>query len=141
MTVSIMLPFKCSYLLSFPCLAGVVIMRKETYPYPSDIPEGRWAVYEVTLPSKPTHKVIITFHTLTDKITLAPTTMIFEPDDWNTPQDLVVFAVEDSLNLPSPYPASFNMSLSSQDNNFNEYPVPNYDLTVEDNDEGKREDK
>lgn len=62
--------------------------------------------------------------------------MVFEPEDWNIAQDLVVYALDDRVNRDSPYPASFNMSLASQDINFNEYPVPDFDLTVEDNDYG-----
>ena len=119
-----------------PYLAGVIIVMKERYPFPPDIPEGRWAVYEVTLPSTPTHSVTITFHSLSHRVSLGPSTMTFEPDNWNTAQDLVIYALEDTVNLPSPYPASFNMSLSSADNNFNQYPVPDFNVTVEDNDEG-----
>ncbi len=78
--------------------ANVIIVRKETYPYPPDIPEGRWAVYHVTLPSRPTHPVKITYHTLTDTITLSPFTMTFEPEEWNVPQELTVVALEDSFN-------------------------------------------
>ena len=80
-------------------LAGVVIMRKERYPFPTDIPEGRWAVYEITLPSKPTHTVTITFHTLTNKMSLGPVVMSFEPEDWNRPQDLVIYAIEGLVEL------------------------------------------
>lgn len=129
----------CSYkFLSFLSLfsAGVLIVRKERYPFPQDIPEGRWAVYEVSLPSKPTHAVTITFRSLSHRMSLGPASMLFEPDTWNVAQDLVIYALEDTVNFPSPYPASFNMSLSSIDNNFNEYPLPNFNLTVEDNDEG-----
>ena len=78
--------------------AGVIIVRKETYPYPPDIPEGRWAVYEVTLPNRPTDPVTISYHTLTNTITLSHDSMTFDPDGWNVPQDLTVFAVEDNVN-------------------------------------------
>ena len=76
----------------------MIIVRKETYPYPPDIPEGRWAVYEVTLPSRPYHDVTITYTTLNSTISLHPFEMTFEPDGWNQPQDLVVFALEDNVN-------------------------------------------
>ena len=114
----------------------MVIVRKEGYPYPQDLPEGRWAVYEVTLPSKPTSAVSITFHSLSMRMRLVPTYMVFEPKFWNVPQDLVIYAIEDNLDLTSPYSASFNMSLSSEDFNYNEQSVPDFSLTVEDNDEG-----
>lgn len=62
--------------------------------------------------------------------------MSFEPEAWDTPQDLVVYAIEDAVNMDSPYPASFNMSLESADTNYNEQYVPDYNVTIEDNDEG-----
>ena len=124
------------FAIYFWLAAGVVIVRKESYPFPSDIPEGRWAVYEVTLPSRPTHTVTVRFHTLSDRMSLGPDIMSFEPEEWNKPQDLVLYAIEDAMNLDSPYPASFNMSLESYDANFHEQHVPNYNITIEDNDEG-----
>lgn len=113
------------------------MVRKESYPYPTDIPEGRWAVYEVTLPNMPKETVTIAFRSLSDRITLSHQIMIFEPSQWNTPQDLVVYAVEDTANIASPYPAAFNMTLSSQDTNYDGSSVPDFNVTVEDNDEGK----
>ena len=62
--------------------------------------------------------------------------MVFEPEEWDVPQQLVVYALEDSINAPSPYSASFNTTVSSVDMNFDQVPVPDYNLTVEDNDEG-----
>ena len=114
---------------------SVLIVPKEMYPYPPDIPEGRWAVYEVTLPNRPYFPVTVTYHTITDTIALSHPLMTFEPDGWNIPQDLTVYALEDSLNMRSPYAAAFNLSLSSTDKNFNG-PLPDFNVTVEDNDEG-----
>ena len=94
-------------------------------------------MYKITLPSKPTNSVTIRFHSLSDAIVLVPTLMVFEPESWDTAQDLVVYALDDNVNRASPYPASFNVSLVSQDMNFNDYPVPDFDLTVEDDDDGK----
>ena len=115
-------------------------MPRETYPYPADLPEGRWEVYNVTLPSMPTHTVEVGFQSLSSQIKLVPDSMVFEPEEWDVPQQLVVYALEDSINAPSPYPASFNMTVSSGDMNFDRVPVPDYNLTVEDNDEGMYEE-
>ena len=128
--------FIYTYISSSPT-AGVVVVRKESYPYPTDIPEGRWAVYEVTLPNMPEETVTVTFRSLSDRITLSHQVMTFEPEQWNHPQDLVVYAVDDSANFPSPYPAAFNMALSSKDMNYDGASLPDFNLTVEDNDEGK----
>ena len=115
----------------------MVIVPKETYPYPPDIPEGRWAVYEVTLPNQPYHPVTITFHTLTSTIALSPEQMTFDPEAWNVSQYLTVFAREDEVNTESPYMASFNMSLVSMDDNYDGADVDDFNVTVEDNDEGE----
>jgi len=110
---------------------GVLIVPKEMYPYPPDIPEGRWAVYEVTLPNRPRFPVTVTYHTITDTIALSHPHMTFVPDVWNIPQDLTVYALEDAINTRSPYAAAFNLSLSSLDRNYNG-PLPNFNVTVED---------
>jgi hypothetical protein len=114
----------------------VIIVRKETYPYPPDIPEGRWAVYEVTLPSRPYNSVTITYRTLTATLGLSPYQMTFEPDVWDVPQELTVLALEDEVNIESPYNSGFNMTLESEDMNFDGQSVPDFEVTVEDNDEG-----
>ena len=115
----------------------MVIIPKETYPYPPDIPEGRWAVYEVTLPNMPYHPVTITYHTLTNTIRLSHVKMTFKPHVWNIPQYLTVFSRDDEINSVSPYMASFNMSLMSLDSNYDGADVDDFQVTVEDNDEGK----
>lgn len=120
---------------SSPSAVSVLIVPKEMYPYPPDIPEGRWAVYEVTLPNRPRFPVTVTYHTITDTIALSHSHMTFVPDVWNIPQDLTVYALEDAINTRSPYAAAFNLSLSSLDRNYNG-PLPNFNVTVEDNDEG-----
>ena len=128
--------------MSYACfvvliIAGVIIKRKEVYPSPEHIPEGRWIIYEVTLPSKPTDPVMISFQFITANIIITPTFMLFEPDQWNVPKQLLVYAVEDDLNIVSPYSSAFSIGLASNDANFDEEPVPNFNLTIEDNDDGK----
>ncbi len=63
--------------------------------------------------------------------------MLFQAQEWNVPQQLLVHAIEDDANMPSPYASSFSMSLTSNDTNFDQEPVPDFSLTIEDNDEGK----
>lgn len=116
--------------------ADIIIVRKEAYPYPPDIPEGRWAVYEVTLPNKPTHPLTIIYHTLTPTITLSPFQMTFEPEVWNIPQELTVVAIEDEINMASPYRSGFNLTLVSEDKNYGGQLLPDFNITVEDNDQG-----
>ena len=46
------------------------------------------------------------------------------------------FSLSSLPNRLSPYLASFNLSLSSEDFNYDEEPVPDFNVTLEDNDEG-----
>lgn len=56
--------------------------------------------------------------------------MVFAPDQWNVSQDLVVFALQENNTAPASYAVAFNMSLHSADKNFDQFPVPNFNLTV-----------
>ena len=127
-------------LLCFFHSVDVVIIPRETYPSFRNIPEGRWSVFNVTLPNQPYYNVTITFHTLTPTITLSHSEMIFQPSNWNVPQILTVYATDDEINaVISPYMASFNMSLTSRDDNYDGADVEDFDVTVEDNDDGKND--
>ena len=117
----------------------VLIIPRETYPSFRHIPEGRWSVFNVTLPSQPYYNVTITFHPLNPTIYLSHVEMIFQPSNWNVPQILTVFATEDDINaVISPYSASFNLSLTSRDYNYDGADIDDYEVTVEDNDDGKQ---
>ena len=94
-------------------------------------------MYNVTLPNQPYHPVTITFHPLTPTITLSHVEMIFEPGNWDVAQILTVYATEDDVNTVSPYMASFNMSLTSLDENYDGAEVDDFGVSVEDNDDGK----
>ena len=109
----------------------------EAYPDPRDIPEGRWRTYEITLPNKPTSPVVILFFPIdTTFISVFPTYMVFDPENWDSPQLLVVTATNDDIDRESPYSATLGMRLLSMDVNFHEAAVPELALTIEDNDYG-----
>jgi hypothetical protein len=123
-------------LVSETDLVDVLIIPRETYPSFRHIPEGRWSVFNVTLPSQPYYNVTITFHPLNPTIYLSHVEMIFQPSNWNVPQILTVFATEDDINaVISPYSASFNLSLTSRDYNYDGADIDDYEVTVEDNDD------
>ena len=63
--------------------------------------------------------------------------MTFEPEAWNIPQELTILAFEDDINLASPYNSGFNLTLESEDMNYDGQIVPDFEVTVEDNDEGE----
>ncbi len=114
-----------------------MIVRKEAYPDPPNIPEGRWGVYLVSLPNRPSHTLTIIYHTVTPTITLSPFQMTFEPDVWNVPQELTVVAIDDSVNMASTYRSGFNLTLLSNDKNYGGIILPDFNVTIEDNDNGE----
>ena len=62
--------------------------------------------------------------------------MVFEPEAWNIPQELTVIALEDEVNMESPYNSGFDLTLESVDKNYDGQIVPDFKVTIEDNDEG-----
>ena len=62
--------------------------------------------------------------------------MVFEPEAWNIPQELTVIALEDEVNMESPYNSGFDLTLESVDKNYDGQTVPDFKITIEDNDEG-----
>ena len=48
-----------------------------------------------------------------------------------------MYATEDDANTISPYTASFNMSLTSLDDNYDGATIEDFGVTVEDNDDGE----
>lgn len=73
---------------------------------------------------------------ITPTITLSHHQLIFHPDNWNTVQDLTVFAVDDDINRQSPYNGSFSIKSISIDKNYDDVAINDFVLTIEDNDEG-----
>ena len=119
-------------------VVDIEIVARESYPTYRHIPEGRWSVFNVTLPNMPYHNVTITFHPLAPTISLSHAEMTFEPSSWNVPQILIVHAIDDDVNtVESPYMASFNMSLTSLDDNYDGAEIEDFGVTVEDNDDGQ----
>ena len=62
--------------------------------------------------------------------------MTFEPEVWDVPQEVTVLALEDEENMESPYSSGFDVTLESEDENYDGQSVPEFNVTVEDNDEG-----
>ena len=117
-------------------VVGVIIRRKEVYPDPPLIPEGRWEVNLVSLPNMPYFPVNVTFRPLTSTVGVSPPYMVFEPAQWNVSQELTIIAFEDSANLETPYQSPIQLVLRSEDQNYNQAQLPDFNVTVEDNDEG-----
>ncbi len=94
-------------------------------------------MYLVSLPNRPTHTLTILYHTLTPTLALSPAQMTFEPEFWNITQELTLVAVEDDTNMASSYGSGFNLTLVSTDRNYGGYLLPDFNVTIEDNDKGE----
>jgi len=93
-------------------------------------------VYEIQLLNRPTHTVTLQLNVITPVITLSHHQLIFHPDNWNIVQDLTIFAVNDNINRQSPYTGSFSIKSISNDKNYDDVPIEDFMITIEDNDEG-----
>ena len=124
-------------MLNFLHTADVIIRPAEVYPSPEYIPEARWTVFDVTLPLKPTNSVLIIFYPAdTTFIDVFPMFMVFEPENWNVSQVLVVTATDDNVNREDVYEANLGVDVHSLDPKFHNATVPEFILYIEDNDEG-----
>lgn len=85
----------------------------------------------------PAGDVQITFTPLTPTISVAPTTLVFTAADWNITQDIQITAVDDAEAIESPHTAKLGITSSSVDPNFENATIPNFEVTIEDNDLGK----
>ncbi len=94
-------------------------------------------MYLVSLPNQPSHTLTILYHTLTPTLTLSPTQMTFEPEFWNITQELTLVAINDDVNMASPYGSGFNVTLVSEDKNYGGFLLPDFNVTIEDNDNGE----
>ena len=122
---------------SSPPAVAVTIRRKEAYPNPELIPEGRWRVYQVTLPNLPYSPVNISFRPLMPTVGVSPPFLVFDPARWNIPQDLTIIALEDQVNLETPYQSGIKLVVASEDSNYDRAQLPDLNVTLEDNDDGK----
>ena len=63
----------------------------------ADLREGREGMYTVVLKSRPTDPVTVAFSTTSDEVALSPS-LVFSTTDWETPQNIVVSAMENSIS-------------------------------------------
>ena len=79
--------------------------------------------YTLTLQTQPTAEVRISLSTSGAQLSLNSSELIFTPDNWNTPQSVVVSAVDDALTEGS-LTATIQHSISSTDANYEGVTIP-----------------
>jgi Ca2+-binding RTX toxin-like protein len=96
------------------------------------VTEGGADTYTLVLKTQPTANVIVTLapdtQTSTDK-----TTLTFTPENWNTPQTVIVTAINDTLPEGT-HTSTIQHTLSSTDANYSSLTIPNLAVAVTDND-------
>ncbi|MFM9102451.1 MAG: S8 family serine peptidase, partial [Cyanobium sp.] len=89
--------------------------------------------YTLTLQTQPTAEVRISLSTSGGQLSLNSSELIFTPDNWNTPQSVVVSAVDDALTEGS-HTATIQHSISSTDASYAGLTIPALTVQVQDND-------
>ncbi|MFM6729460.1 MAG: S8 family serine peptidase, partial [Dolichospermum sp.] len=93
---------------------------------------GNTDTYSLVLKTQPTADVTITL-TGNSQITLNSTTLTFTTTNWNTPQNVTVTAVDDTLTEGN-HTATITHNISSTDTNYNGLTLPNVNVSIQDND-------
>jgi hypothetical protein len=87
----------------------------------------------IALRSQPTAPVTLTLAP-DAQIQITPAVLVFTPTSWNVPQNVSLAAVNDLIDEPATYPGSLALTLRSPDPYYDQRVVPQYAVTLEDND-------
>ncbi|AKE63138.1 Alkaline phosphatase [Microcystis aeruginosa NIES-2549] len=93
---------------------------------------GNTDTYSLVLKTQPTADVTITL-TSNNQITLNSTSLTFTTTNWNTPQNVTITAVDDTLTEGN-HTATITHNVSSTDTNYNGLTLPNVNVNIQDND-------
>ena len=110
----------------------------------TDVTEGGATdTYDVVLLSQPLTgtTVTITIATTDGQTTTTPTSLIFDENDWDTPQTVIVTAVDDTLGEGSPHMGTITHTATSADTNYDGIGINDVVANITDNDDGGRDDQ
>ncbi|WP_353847136.1 S8 family serine peptidase, partial [Microcystis sp. M42BS1] len=93
---------------------------------------GNTDTYSLVLKTQPTADVTITL-TSNNQITLNSTSLTFTTTNWNTPQNVTVTAVDDTLTEGN-HTATITHNISSTDTNYNGLTIGTVNVNIQDND-------
>ncbi len=89
--------------------------------------------YSMNLEKQPTANVVITPSFSGSEITISPSTLTFTPDNWLTPQNITITAVDD-VDFEGSDSVSLGHSVVSEDGDYDGISIGTVSLTVYDND-------
>ena len=101
-------------------------------PTTLSIPEGGSRTYSVVLTSRPAHTVYLAVSSDNHDLTPSPTSLTFDPKDWNAPQTVRVQAAQDDDARDDR--ARFSHAASSTDPTYQGIAVDEVEIRVSDND-------
>lgn len=93
---------------------------------------GQTDTFQLRLVGRPEQNVVVNL-TTDSQVTVNPTSLIFTPDNWNTPQTITVAAVNDSL-VEGNHTGTITASVDTEDNNYNGMPNLDINVDITDND-------
>lgn len=109
-------------------VAGVIVSA----PNGPAVEGGTDAEYTLVLATEPTADVLITLHP-DDQASVSPSTLLFTPADWSTPQTVTVTAIDDAV-VEGPHTTTIGHTASSTDGFYNNIVIAAATVEITDND-------
>ncbi|MBK1708476.1 FG-GAP-like repeat-containing protein, partial [Marichromatium gracile] len=94
---------------------------------------GATATYTLVLDTQPSADVTVTLDTTNDQVGVDQTTLTFTPEDWDTPQQVTVTAVDDSVG-EGPHRGVISHTVTSTDSGYDGAAIDNVQIAVTDDD-------
>ncbi|KXX63527.1 hypothetical protein AY586_16500, partial [Marichromatium gracile] len=95
--------------------------------------DGATATYTLVLDTQPSANVTITLDTTNDQVSVDQSTLTFTPENWDTPQQVTVTAVDDSLG-EGPHRGVISHTVTSIDTDYDGAAIDNVQVAVNDDD-------
>ncbi len=120
---------RATFSIANPAQPGIVLTQSEGN---TTVTEGATDSYTLVLRTRPTAAVTISL-TSDDQTSLDKPTLTFTPDNWNSPQTVLVTAVDDALTEGA-HTSLIRHTVSSSDPNYNALSIPDINVAINDND-------
>ncbi len=113
-------------------IKGAQVLIEESQQKTSVTEGGNSDTYQVLLNTKPTANVTINLQ-LDGQTTVDKTSLVFTPDNWNTPQTVTVNAVDDAVG-ESFHTSTIGHTISTSDSVYSSLTLPSVSVNITDND-------
>lgn len=116
----------------------MVIRINPNFPWPKNIPEGRYTGYQMKLNSIPGSNVTVSLTAKNATVSVVPRSVTITPEAWNQWHDFTIANNQDEIvRNPNPHAASVGVFLTSDDVHFDSITAPDIDVMLEDDDVGE----